>query len=210
MRRHALIGSSLVALLVCSCRTETNTHAAAASATSATTRLKVASSPVPSASIHTERAAAGASATPIVLDEHARALVSIARDIEAQKPNHPALDQFEVDKHLDTEWLRILYERRVQRKVITRGIKRESAVVPDPQGLYLYIDFHENVARNEAHSQVFRGYFQHGDRRVMYVTRVGNETGRLDAELSRIMRKHGVRSLGLGGPSAPPPPKPAQ
>jgi hypothetical protein len=165
---------------------------------------------VPSASTQSERTAAGGSATPIVLDEHARALIAIAQDIEALKRKHPALDQFEVDKHLDTEWLRILYERRVQRKLIARGIKRESAVVPDPQGLYLYIDFHENVARNEAQSQVFRGYFQHGDRRVMYVTRVGDETGRLEAELSRIMRKHGVRSMGLGGPSAPSPPKKAR
>jgi hypothetical protein len=130
-------------------------------------------------------------------DVHGATLIAIGRDIEALAERYPALEKFDAHRHLDLERSSIAYEYRVKRVVVERGIKRELVVQPDPEGLYLFIDFHPDVEANESRAQVFRGHYRNRDRRVTYVARPGERTGDLGERLWTIMHHHGTVNLGL-------------
>lgn len=131
-------------------------------------------------------------------DAHGPTLAAIAAEIEGLAATFPALEEFDADENLDLERLRIVYQHRVQRVVVERGRKRELVVEPGPGGIYLYIDFHEDAERDEARSQVFRGYFRNQGRRVRYVVRTGAQSRPLEERLWKILAAHGTTSHGLG------------
>lgn len=130
-------------------------------------------------------------------DVHRETLVAIGRDLEALGERYPALAAFDARQHVHLERLSIGYQHRTRRVVIERGVKRELVIQPEPEGLYLSIDFHPDVEANEARAQVFRGHYRNRDRRVSYVARPGERTGDLGEQLWTILADHGTVNVGL-------------
>jgi hypothetical protein len=130
-------------------------------------------------------------------DVHRETLIAIGRELEALGERYPALEAFDAGQHVHLEQLSIGYQHHARRVVIERGVKRELVIQPEPEGLYLSIDFHPDVEANEARAQVFRGHYRNRDRRVSYVARPGERTGDLGERLWKIMREHGTVNLGL-------------
>ncbi len=69
---------------------------------------------------------------------------------------------------------------------------QEKRPVPEDDGVWFHIDFHESVEMNERASQVFRGDYRNHGRRVMVVIYTGKKTEPVRAALWRVLAKHGT------------------
>lgn len=134
------------------------------------------------------------------------AIRSIGRDIAALKPRYPQLSSFDAEQNVSPESLSISYQYKTHRSTISGGW---SAHVPnpDPDGVWLYIDFHDANSRSQIHTQPFTGNFTFRNKKVSFLMLEGEKTKHLHSVIWSILNKHGVVSAPLSpaGSARPPP-----
>jgi hypothetical protein len=125
-------------------------------------------------------------------DAYASALLSIARSIEALKPEYAQLVEFSASANLDG--LKITYGHRTERAARTGGW---TSGVPSPTegGVWFYIDLHDPDSTAQIHTQPAVPRYRFRDMRVMLLVREGPNAKPLEAALVRVLLDHGVEPV---------------
>lgn len=123
---------------------------------------------------------------------HEEALERIALAIERLKGSYPQLADFSVSQHLDRGGLTISYGYHTHRSR-RRGGWTAGVPNPDPDGVWLHIDFHDPGSTAQIHTQPVVPELRYRDKRVMFLILEGERTRRLAGALDRILRDEGVR-----------------
>jgi hypothetical protein len=122
--------------------------------------------------------------------DYARVMQDIARDIGALKPDYPQLAGFTAAT-ASGDALKISYGFHTHQAAASGGW---SSGVPNPDndGVWFYIDFHDPDSTAQIHTQPMSAVQCLGDKRVSFLILEGDATKRLEAEIEKILRDHGV------------------
>lgn len=135
-------------------------------------------------------------ASTLAAMSEADVLCSIAGEIEALKPSHPQLAEFQAAEHCDRDRLVIGYQYRCDPPAGGAGWR---GATPSPRsgGVWLYLDFHDPSSKRQIHTQpavpkrVFR------DRDVMLLLVEGPGAPSIGLELEAILQRHGIEATGF-------------
>lgn len=127
-------------------------------------------------------------------EDHRQALLAIARDIEGLRDRYPQLAGFSATASCDPERLVITYQHRVGPPG-GRGGWVAGLPQPEPDGIWLYLDFHDRGSTAQIHTQPVVPERRRGDKRVMVLLVEGARARSLAPALEDILRRHGVTTL---------------
>jgi hypothetical protein len=195
-RRGRLVRLTVLVLLLGTACTHEPSDGSASLASSLTTAQGAVSS-IAAPPIAPVSSSAATTALELPFDGHREALLAVAKDFERLGASVPALREFDAERDVDLEWLRITYSYKAPWVSVPVGIKTERRPVPEADGLWLYIDFHERVEEGERNTQVFRGHYRHLGRRVLVVLKTGEHAHAVRDALWRVLAKHDTVDLGL-------------
>lgn len=119
-------------------------------------------------------------------------LCSIARSIEALKPDYPQLAEFSAAPACDGKALAVMYGYRTTDPPRTGGW---TSGVPHPtdEGVWFHFDFHDPDSKAEIHRQPVVPRYRFKDKEVQLLILEGRRTKSLHGPLVKILLDHGAQ-----------------
>lgn len=123
---------------------------------------------------------------------YAQIITEIGRDLAALAQDHPLLQDFSCTKHVHPESLRIDYAFRTHSTPWKKGWLG-GVPNPDPDGIWLYIDFHDPDSKAQIHTQPLVPRAPIGTKEVILLLLQGENTPPLESRIRDILDAHGIR-----------------
>lgn len=123
---------------------------------------------------------------------YSQIITEIGRDLAALVQDHPLFQDFSCTKHVHPRALRIDYAFRThddpKKKGWLKGVPN-----PDPDGIWLYIDFHDPDSQAQLHTQPVVPRASIGAKEVLFLLFQGQGTDSLELRIRNILEAHGIR-----------------
>jgi hypothetical protein len=115
---------------------------------------------------------------------------NIANDILTLKKDFPQLADFNIKNNLQKNLLKITYDYHTHKSKLRGGW---SACVPNPDddGIWFYIDIHEQDSMAQIHTQPVVPEFKIGNKILFMLILEGKNTKSVSAELYKILQRYG-------------------
>jgi hypothetical protein len=124
-------------------------------------------------------------------DYKKKLIARIADDIAGLKEAYPQLQDFSVAKHLQADNYVIGYSYHTHEPP-RRGGWTSAVPNPDPDGIWLHIDFHDPDSRTQLHTQPIVAPYCVGSMKVLFLTLEGAGTKSVEGAIWGILKRHGI------------------
>ena len=127
--------------------------------------------------------------------EYHEFIKKVSEEILKLKETYPQLREFTVDKHTDVQRLRIDYSYHTHKPEHIGGWT-SGVPNPDPDGVWFYIDLHNEDSNAQIHTQPISGSsLQFGNKKICFLILEGETTKSLSKEISSILKRSGAKAV---------------
>ena len=118
----------------------------------------------------------------------------ISEKIASLKEAYPQLKEFSTEKHVDIEHLKIDYDYHTHDPQHSGGWT-SGVPNPYPDGIWLYIDLHDDGSTAQIHTQpITERTYTFGEKKIGFLILEGSETKSISDEIISIFEQSGAKS----------------
>lgn len=119
----------------------------------------------------------------------------VSEEISELKDTYPQLKGFSIDKHVDIKNLKIDYSYHTHKPERSGGWT-SGVPNPDPDGIWFYVDLHDQDSTAQIHTQPKTGIsLRIGDKMVCFLILEGTTTKSVEGKILSILERNGAKSI---------------
>lgn len=128
--------------------------------------------------------------------DYSNAIQKIGEEIFKLKNEFPQLNDFIPNEHVDIENLKISYGYKTHSPTHSGGWTA-GVPNPDPEGIWFYIDFHDQNSTRQIHTQPVAIPAHIGNKSISFLILEGTKTKSVRASIWNILKNNGVKIKNL-------------
>ena len=127
--------------------------------------------------------------------KHHEFISTVSEEIAKLKEAYAQLKEFSIDEHADIDKLKIDYSFHTHVSEHTGGWT-SGVPNPDPDGIWFYIDLHDEDSTAQIHTQPITGTsLQVGNKRLCFLISEGKTTKSVSGKIASILERNGAKSV---------------
>lgn len=117
----------------------------------------------------------------------------VSKEISELKDTYPQIKEFSIDKHVDIKNLRIDYSYHTHESERSGGWT-SGVPNPDPDGIWFYIDLHDQDSTAQIHTQPVTGLsLRVSEKLICFLILEGMTTKSVGSKILSILKRNGAK-----------------